>query len=157
MKLCGLPWPLLLACSSAHLRGADSVAREKEPRIDARATLLPTDCRDERGAPVPSPDLEVAYFAPRNGPRQLLERRTDYDSVLVENSYEEQGTLVFAYVSSDSKHPDLLHRVQLGPDAAHGELSVSRTFKLTDTSKGFRADPVRSALRCTLAPLRARE
>lgn len=153
MKRRRLPWPLLLACASPHLRGADSVAPEKEPRADVRTTLLPTDCRDERGVASASPDVELLYFEPPSGPPELLERRSDYDSVLVHNSYEAGGARIFAYVSSDAEHPDVLHRVRLDAQGTQGELTLSREFELRETAKGFSAAPHRITLRCALAPL----
>ncbi|HET9931751.1 MAG TPA: hypothetical protein VFQ35_13715 [Polyangiaceae bacterium] len=152
-----LPWPLLLACAGPHLRGASAIEREKEPHGSERATLVTRDCRDERGAPAAQLDLELVYLDPSGGPRRLLERRTDHDSVLVENTYEDGGAHVFVYVSADVKHRDVLHRVRLAPDGMSGELSFSRDFSVKDSEKGFRAETSRIALRCALVPLEARE
>jgi hypothetical protein len=146
--------PLLLACATPHLRGASPIDREKEPRGSERATLIASDCRDERNAPSRGLDVELVYLDPSGGPRRLLERRNDHDSVLIENSYEEGSVHVFAYISSDAKHAQVLHLFRLTSEGTSGELSLSRAFALHETNRGFRAESTRTALRCKLGLLR---
>ena len=151
-------WPLLalatLACASPELRGAVSVARTAEPRSFSAQRLTASDCRDARGGALASVSLDYVYSRDPRGVQRLLERRPEHDSVLIQNAYDEQGARVFAYVSSDAKHPDVLHRVRLVDEAA-GEVVVARSFAVEETTHGFRAEPKSIVMRCSLVPSQA--
>ncbi|MGC4092341.1 MAG: hypothetical protein QM756_31545 [Polyangiaceae bacterium] len=142
---------LLLGCAGPALRGATSVAPESEPRLRASAPLTAHDCRDERGASSTPPRIEFVPVDATSGPRLLLERRPGHDTVLIQNSYDEAGRRVYAYVSNDAKQPALLHRIELEPGGQSGRLDYARPFVTHDTARGFNAVATRAVLRCQLS------
>ena len=152
MKTCAVLALAMLGCAGPGLRGAVSAAPEREPSSDG-ARFVTRECRDEHGAAVQNLVLDYVLVSDAKGPLRLIEHRAEHDSVVIQNSYEQGGARVFAYVSGDAKHPDVLHRIRL--NGAHSELCMARAFAIHDSPHGFRAEPEHVLLCCALARLEA--
>jgi hypothetical protein len=149
-RVLGLPFALCLGCAGPSLRGALALEDSRDFARAARAELVPSDCRDARGAPADPPALRVQRVALADGGEALLELRPGYDAVVVTNAHDQARGRVFQYVSNDGRSGQLLHTLLLTPVVPGPRLTLSDVFSLEGSGAAFRATSERPILSCDL-------
>jgi hypothetical protein len=150
-----LLWPFVatcIGCGGPSLRGAVPIEDARDFAQAASAELVPSECRDGRGAPARPPALRVQRVALADAREALLELRPGYDGVVVTNGYDEARGRVFQYVSDDGKQPKLLHTLLLTPTVPGPKLEISDSFTLQGSADDFRGTSRTSLLECALVP-----
>jgi hypothetical protein len=150
--------PLLLvacaACSSARIAGGAIVAPGSEPSGFVLSLYGMGRCEDETGARVPEPEARVSLVQLRDGRIVLVERRPGYDSLVVDNGWDEGETRVFQLALKRTDGVPYLREYRLPRSGSDfGQLAlVDRVAAWGDTRNGFHAIYRRPSLSCALRP-----
>lgn len=134
------------------VRGGTSVAAGHEPAARPLAAYDAVDCRDASGGPVEY--TSRVFVVDRSGKgRAVVETRTGFDSLVVDNSFVDGDSRVFQAVVTPHDGKAQLHefRVPAGPPGP-GKLVVTPTFTETGTAQGgFKAVADKPAITCQLS------
>lgn len=147
---------LSTACGGPSLRGAIAIEDGRDFAGAARAELVPSNCRDGRGAPTEAPSLRIQRVLLSDGREALLELRPGYDAVVITNAHDDGHGRVFQYVSDDGRRGKLLHVLHMTPMVPGPRLELSDSFQAPGSDAEFRASFGQPLLACDLvfpAPL----
>jgi hypothetical protein len=154
-------FPLLVvtcaACSSARIAGGATVAPGSEPPGVALSLFGVGRCEDEGGARVPEPEARISVVRIRDGRLVLVERRPGYDSLVVDNGWDEGDVRVFQLALKRTGGVPYLREYRLprtGSDFGRLVL-VDRVTTWRDSRRGFHASYAHPSLVCDLTPYRA--
>lgn len=142
-------------CSSAGVAGGALVAPGTEPAGTTLALYGIGRCEDERGARIPEPEARVSAVRLSDGRVVLVDRRPGYDSIVVDNGWDDGNDRVFQLALKRSGGTPSLREYRLPLSGSHfGRLVVvDRVSRWNDSRRGFHADYARAALSCSLSPL----
>ncbi len=149
----GVAATLSLACSSAGISGGVLVAPGSEPEGATLAFFNVTRCEDANGARVPEPEARVTLVRMSDGRSVLVERRPGYDSLIVENGWNEGDTRVFQLALKRSGKGPLLreYRVPRSKSGSGQIIVVERVGDWGDSSRGFHARYAKPSMACELS------
>jgi hypothetical protein len=117
------------ACSSPSIRGAASTRSTAEPVGRVIADYQVRACKDGRGEPAQlGLSAHLVEFPPDDW--ALIVRRPGYDSLILNNTFSEDGEWVFQAQSRVASGKPLLFDVRLrAPDWQSGRLAYARQFR----------------------------
>jgi len=140
------------ACSSARIAGGATVAPGGEPPGVTLALFGMGRCEDETGARVPEPEARISVVRLQDGRLVLVERRPGYDSLVVDNGWDEGDTRVFQLALKRTGGVPYLREYRLPRDSSDfGRLVlVDRVIAWRDSRRGFHASYARPSLACDL-------
>ena len=143
------------ACSSAGLAGGVLVGAGGEPAGTTLALYGMGRCEDEHGARIPAPEARVSAVRLGDGRVVLVERRPGYDSIVVDNGWNDGDERVFQLALKRSGGAPSLREYRLPRSGGDfGRLVVvDRVSRWNDARRGFRAEYSRATLSCSLSPL----
>ncbi|HEX4337966.1 MAG TPA: hypothetical protein VH062_18780 [Polyangiaceae bacterium] len=152
----GLAALLCFSCSSAKIAGGAPVAPGSEPEGMAVAYFNVTRCEDANGARVPEQEGHVSLVRMPDARIVLVERRPGYDSLVVENGWDEGDARVFQLAMKRTGGGPFLreYRVPVAGAVTGRVVVVDRVASWRDSSRGFHAryEGEKPALSCDLAP-----
>lgn len=133
------------------VRGGTSVAAGHEPAAHPLAAYNAVECHDSSGGPV---EYASRVFVVERQGKQLavVETRSGFDSLVVDNGFVDGDTRVFQAVVKPRDGTALLHefRVPAGPPGP-GTLVVTSSWKETGTAQGgFKALADKPSISCRL-------
>ncbi len=145
------------ACSSARIAGGATVAPGSEPPGVTLSLFGMGRCEDEAGARVPESEARISVVRLQDGRFVLVERRPGYDSLVVDNGWDEGNIRVFQLALKRSDGVPYLREYRVPRDGSDfGRLVlVDRVIAWRDSRRGFHASYVRPSLVCDLTPYRA--
>jgi hypothetical protein len=134
------------------------VPRGDEPNGRVVGTWLSRDCHDATGAPAERPSrlFLIAVGSSRGEQLVLVETRRGYDSLRLDEPFEERGQRVFQMVSESADGRPWLSdfRLPLAGDGP-GRLAAADRWREVDRAEGgFRAYVERVRLSCRLEQAR---
>jgi hypothetical protein len=140
------------ACSSARIAGGVTVAPGTEPPGVVVSLFGMGRCEDEAGARVPESEARISVVRLQDGRLVLVERRAGYDSLVVENGWDEGDSRVFQLALKRSDGVPYLREYRLPRTGADfGRLVlVDRVTAWRDSRRGFHASYARPTLACDL-------
>lgn len=149
-------WALLAcaACSSARIAGGAVVAPGSEPAGVTLALFRMGRCEDAKGARVPELEARISVVRMTDGTLVLVDRRAGYDSIVVDNGWDEGDSRVFQLALKKSGGVPYLREYRLprsGTDFGRLVL-VDRVVTWRDSPRGFHASYVEAARSCFLTP-----
>ncbi|HEX3596810.1 MAG TPA: hypothetical protein VHU80_16990 [Polyangiaceae bacterium] len=145
---------LCCSCGSARIAGGAQVAPGSEPAGAVIALFNVTRCEDANGGRVPEPEARVSMVKMPDSRLVLVERRPGYDSLVVDNGWNEGTMRVFQLALKRSSSRPYVREYRLPVSGSgYGRMVITdrvRTWR--DAEHGFRASYVTPSLSCDLAP-----
>jgi hypothetical protein len=145
-------------CNSARIAGGRVVASGTEPAGVVAGAWTASDCRDASDKPSAFGAVSVEVRRLSDGRLVLVERRPDYDSIVVDNSFVRGQERVFQLaLKSAASAPYLLeYRVPVSGSGQGRLVVAARRWDSRETDDGFVAwYAAKPAVACTLLQDRA--
>ncbi len=142
----------MASCHGSVVRGGTTVAAGHEPAGHPIEAYQAVDCRDASGAPAEY-KARVFVIQKPNKQRAVVEARSGYDSLVVDNSFVDGDSRVFQAVVTPRGGKALLHEYRVPAGApGPGKLIVTPTFEESGTAAGgFKAVADKPSISCTLS------
>jgi hypothetical protein len=142
-------------CAFARIAGGAQVAPGTEPVGNTVALFRVARCEDANGERIPEPEARVTVVRLDDKRLVLVERHVGYDSLVVDNGWDEGNARVFQLAIKGAADGPYLreYRTPLQDARAGRFVIVKRVENWGDSRRGFHAVYTTAALTCDLMPV----